>query len=615
MSAYDSIIDVESFPSGTEFSDLAGEGKALSVIPPDNSQELTKMSPMESVRELFMNMADSLSLIVENTLKTNELLEIVTGTDRDSDIEKGDTDLDNKPPGVDKGPGMLSGLLDGLKDLNPFGGSGSALKTALVSGLGLIALQLFGDTIEKAITAVFQYAADLKKAFDEDGFSGVIKKLQEDFVEMIANPLLSILGMKVNEDGTLGVLKGSFLDNINPFAGPTAPFRFITDAIVALWKGETKDGTVFLPDWIRLPMNETEWYKTGVKLFGESLGDGVFTENIKGLFKGEFMGKRFLPEWMTKPINEFDWYKNFENILETDYATKVADTISGLWKGEWNGKPFLPEWMTKPINEMSWYNSIKDNVSTFLYNDETGEVFGIDFSKLKEAFPTLNDIINRILDGLPDWLKLLKPQTEEEKLLEQEQARQKKNVNDLRKAGAFDKDYGGALDLSEIDREKLQFATEDQLKSLYLQESDDLSKEDRDYILGLINEMNENPVENPIKELIEEGDPLGRYYKKGYPNIIPSFPLTDTEIEQQELLKDLENSMRKNEAKNRIKTLKDSIYDEGANKTMAANFNSVNTNVGNTHVSNNSYQGGDLNAGPQHLTDLLNKSAGRFAFA
>ena len=612
MSAYDSIIDVESFPSGTEFSDLAAEGKALSVIPSDNSKELSKMSPMEGVRELFMNMADSLSLIVENTLKTNELLEIVTGTDRDSDIKKGDTDSDKKPPGVDKGPGMLSGLLDGLKGLNPFGGGGSALKTALISGLGLLALQFFGDTIEKAITAVFQYAADLKKAFDEDGFGGVINKLQEDFVEMIANPLLSILGMKVNEDGTLGVLKGSFLDNINPFAGPTAPFRFITDAIVALWKGETKDGTVFLPDWIRLPMNETEWYQTGVKLFGESLGDGVFTENIKGLFKGEFMGKRFLPEWMTKPINEFDWYKNFENILETDYATKVADTISGLWKGEWNGKPFLPEWMTKPINEMSWYNSIKDNVSTFLYNDETGEVFGIDFSKLKEAFPTLSDIINRILDGLPDWLKLLKPKTEEEKLLEQEQARQKKDVNDLRKAGAFDKDYGGALDLSEIDREKLQFATKDQLKSLYLQESNDLSKEDRDYILGLIDEMNENPVENPIKE-IEEGDPLGRYYKKGYPKIDI---MTEEEIQQQQLLEDLKNdAMKENEAKNRIKNIKESLYSEDSNKAMAANFNNVNTNVGNTQVQNNSIASSELNAGPQHLTDLLNKSAGRFAFA
>ena len=614
MSAYDSIIDVESFPSGTEFSDLAGEGKALSVIPPDNSQELTKMSPMESVRELFMNMADSLSLIVENTLKTNELLEIVTGTDRDSDIEKGDTDLDNKPPGVDKGPGMLSGLLDGLKDLNPFGGSGSALKTALVSGLGLIALQLFGDTIEKAITAVFQYAADLKKAFDEDGFGGVITKLQEDFIEKVANPLLSTLGMKVNEDGSLGLLKGSFLDNINPFGGPTAPLGFIPDAIAALWKGETKDGKAFIPDWARLPINETEWYKTGQKFFGERLGDGVLTENIKGLFKGEFMGKPFLPEWMTKPINEFDWYKNFENILETDYATKVADTISGLWKGEWNGKPFLPEWMTKPINEMSWYNSIKDNVSTFLYNDETGEVFGIDFSKLKEAFPTLSDIINRILDGLPDWLKLLKPKTAEEKALEkeltQQEIREKEDVKELKKSGAFDKDLAG---YSEIDREKLKSATQDQLISLLKQESDDLRVDDYDYILNLINEMNENSVENPIKDIIEPTRYNDKFYKK---TLIPNIDiLTDDEIEQQELLKDLENSMRKNEAKNRIKTLKDSIYDEGANKTMAANFNSVNTNVGNTHVSNNSYQGGDLNAGPQHLTDLLNKSAGRFAFA
>ena len=612
MSAYDSIIDVESFPSGTEFSDLAAEGKALSVIPPDNSQELTKMSPMESVRELFMNMADSLSLIVENTLKTNELLEIVTGTDRDSDIKEGDTDSDKKPPGVDKGPGMMSGLLDGLKGLNPFGGGGSALKTALISGLGLLAIQFFGDTIEKAITAVFQYAADLKKAFDEDGFGGVINKLQEDFIEKVANPLLSSIGMQVNEDGTLGLLKGSFLDIINPFSGPTAPLRDVKNTLVDIWKGEL-NGKPFLPDWFRLPMNETDWYKAGEKFFGERLGDGVLTENIKGLFNGEFMGKRFLPEWMTKPINEFDWYKNFENILETDYATKVADTIGGLWKGEWNGKPFLPEWMTKPINEMSWYNSIKDNVSTFLYNDETGEVFGIDFSKLKEAFPTLSDIINRILDGLPDWLKLLKPKTDEEKAyekeLKQQEIRQKEDVKQLEESGAFDKYLIGD---SEIDRGKLKLATKNQLTSLLLEEADDLRAEDYDYILGLIDEMNENPVENPIKEILEPT----RYYKKGYPNIIPSFPLTDTEIEHEKLLDDLrEDAMKRNEAKNRIKTLKESIYDEGANKAMATNFNNVNTNVGNTQVQNNSIASSELNAGPQHLTDLLNKSAGRFAFA
>ena len=73
--------------------------------------------------------------------------------------------------------------------------------------------------------------------------------------------------------------------------------------------------------------------------------------------------------------------------------------------------------------------------------------------------------------------------------------------------------------------------------------------------------------------------------------------------------------MKRNEAKNRIKTLKESIYDEGANKAMATNFNNVNTNVGNTQVQNNSIASSELNAGPQHLTDLLNKSAGRFAFA
>ena len=599
------MFGAEAFPEVSTGTDLV-TSSSNAMMTTSGPGTLSRMSPMESVRELFMNMANSLSLIVENTLKTNELLEIVTGTDRDSDIKKGDTDLDNKPPGVDKGPGMLSGLLDGLKSLNPFGGGGGALKTALMAGLGLLALQVFGDTIEKALTAVFQYAADLKKAFDEDGFSGVMNKLQEDFIEKVANPLLSTLGMRVKEDGSLGLLKGSFLDNINPFGGPTAPLGFIPETITALWKGETKDGKPFLPDWLRLPINETEWYKAGEEFFGERLGDGVLTENIKGLFNGEFMGKRFLPEWMTKPINEFDWYKNFENMLETDYATKVADTIGGLWKGEWNGKPFLPEWMTKPINEMSWYNSIKDNVSTFLYNDETGEVFGIDFSKLKEAFPTLSDIINRILDGLPDWLKLLKPKTAEEKALEQQlkqqEIRQKEDVNELKKSGAFDKDLAG---YSEIDREKLKSATTDQLTSLLLQEADDLRVDDYDYILNLINEMNERSgqksVKNPIKDIQEP-----TRFNPGELKIVPEIGI---------LKPDGTPYIPAEEAKNRIKFVEESLYDEGTNKAMAANFNSVNTNVGNTQVQNNSIASSELNAGPQQLIDLLNKSAGKFSFA
>ena len=179
----------------------------------------------------------------------------------------------------------------------------------------------------------------------------------------------------------------------------------------------------------------------------------------------------------------------------------------------------------------------------------------------------------------------------------------------IKAEGAFDKYLIGD---SEIDRGKLKLATKNQLTSLLLEEADDLRAEDYDYILNLINEMNEGSVENPIKEILEPT----RYYKKGYPNIIPSFPLTDTEIEHEKLLDDLrEDAMKRNEAKNRIKTLKESIYDEGANKAMAANFNNVNTNVGNTQVQNNSIASSELNAGPQHLTDLLNKSAGRFAFA
>ena len=335
-----------------------------------------------------------------------------------------------------------------------------------LAGLFVAATLIFRKQIEKMFTSIFTYMSDLKDAFDEEGMSGVFSKLKDDFVEKIANPSLATMGLMLDKNGKISRIPGSFLDLIDPFTGPTNIFK----TLKGLWMGVD-------------PYNDN---------------------------------KPFLPEWMIKPINEFEWYKTLERLMETDYAGMTMDTLKGLWKGEWNGESFLPEWMTMPINEMSWYKStvgfidnlssdtgsvIKDimkfvddsmnSVAKFIYNHDTGAILGIDFAKLSDLLPDITEIAKALYFALPKWARF---DTE----LEQ---RGDENISALKKSGAFDKElYGDSI----IDRAKIKEATVDQLRTLLDRESDDLSREDINFITNTINEKVE--AEKILKSSISNNE-------------------------------------------------------------------------------------------------------------
>ena len=73
------MFGAEAFPKMTTGTDLVPRtGTSLTTT---NGSVVEPMSPMDSIREMFMDMRDSLQAIVENTLETNELLKVgVLGT-------------------------------------------------------------------------------------------------------------------------------------------------------------------------------------------------------------------------------------------------------------------------------------------------------------------------------------------------------------------------------------------------------------------------------------------------------------------------------------------------------------------------------------------------------
>ena len=103
---------------------------------------ISPMSPMESMKEVFLEIRD-------NTAETVELLKTaILGTpeqQREEDISKGDTDL----PKDKSGMFSLKGIGSALDKVNPFS-SGFAfgnIGRALLAGGGLLLIKIFGDNL------------------------------------------------------------------------------------------------------------------------------------------------------------------------------------------------------------------------------------------------------------------------------------------------------------------------------------------------------------------------------------------------------------------------------------------------------------------------------------
>jgi hypothetical protein len=126
----------------------------------------TQMSPMESMKEVFLEIRD-------NTKQTVELLKTaVMGTAQERKEERiGAGDTDDKE---EKGPGILSKVGTTLGKLNPFGGGGmlDTLGKLLLAVGGIALLKVFGD---KAVGPL----ADLIKTVKEGKVGEKIKETYE----------------------------------------------------------------------------------------------------------------------------------------------------------------------------------------------------------------------------------------------------------------------------------------------------------------------------------------------------------------------------------------------------------------------------------------------------
>ena len=137
------MFGAEAFPKMTTGTDLVPASSRM--LTTTNGSVVEPMSPMDSIREMFMDMRDSLQAIVENTLETNELLKVgVLGTpaeQRDEAIAAGETDSQGNIK-EDDGPGFL----DRWSRLNPFGQDGLGTFGKFLLAIGaLVGLKLFGD--------------------------------------------------------------------------------------------------------------------------------------------------------------------------------------------------------------------------------------------------------------------------------------------------------------------------------------------------------------------------------------------------------------------------------------------------------------------------------------
>ena len=157
------MFGAEQFPKVNTGTDLVISSSSM-MTTTSGSATAQPMSPMETMKEVFFDIRDSLQAIVANTLETNELLKVgVLGTpaeQRDEAIASGETDSQGNLPPVEtdeSGPGFL----DRLKGLNPFSGGIGTFGKVLLALLGLGAIKFFKEPITKGFASFLEFISDL----------------------------------------------------------------------------------------------------------------------------------------------------------------------------------------------------------------------------------------------------------------------------------------------------------------------------------------------------------------------------------------------------------------------------------------------------------------------
>lgn len=176
-----------------------GSGSSVSGVQP--------MSPMDTIREVFFEIRDSLTSIAENTLKTANLLEKSAPTSaeiRDDKINAGETDTQGNPPPADEGG---PGFLDRLSNLNPFKGGLGTFGKFLVAIGALVGLQLFGD---KLIPSLAKFLETIKTGKLGEKIESIYIDLKEGAMEAFEDIKFYTGKFIEGAKSVMGIIKGAY---------------------------------------------------------------------------------------------------------------------------------------------------------------------------------------------------------------------------------------------------------------------------------------------------------------------------------------------------------------------------------------------------------------------
>ena len=345
--------------------------------------------------------------------------------------------------------GIFGKMFDGIKgafgSIIDFLTPSKELVQVGFAGLLVAAIFVFKDKIQEVFTKIFTYLGSLKDAFDEGGFKGLGNKLQKDIRENIINPTLASIGMRVKEDGTLGLVQGSFLDRANPFGGPTNIFKTLNAFRTGI--NPYDNNSKMYP----------EWYYKG------------FMENLDDLLTPED------PDMLVNAV------KNVMNGITRGISEFFTDTEISTPDGTFTQK----SGMSKMKDQMM--ENFRNNMQSIadFFHDDQGNLFGIDFKALTDLLPTIQEIAESIYNSLPKYLRF---DTVAEKNID-------RDVERLEDIDFFNKDYIGK---SVITRSNIDQASPEELKSLLSKESDDLKPADIKFIQDKIIEK-EKLIVNDVK--------------------------------------------------------------------------------------------------------------------
>ena len=419
------MYGASSFPTvSTGFS--SGGNAMLPAV--SNVGEIRKMSPLDSMKEVFIDIRDGIDNlsktfsekisglnkhlafrldklnttmttigkiaakdlnIEQNTFK--EMQENEARDERNEAINRG-TDETSK----DEGKGVLTqsfkdllGKLD-PRNLGDFG------KTSLAA-LGVAAVIAFYSKFEDVFTFIAK-GIDKVTTQTKIGF----KELKKDFKNLDEGlfgkeGLVPILSEGFN-DIIDGVKEGDFtksVDGLKKILGPgvTKLVSVTGDAVIGVYDAVAKtfgyDGEALekTQEWFReLPNNIDRYVNDFLTTAINVMDDLKKTYNEEGFFAATKQGAKGL----------FDNTTGLALNFLKDGAAAIAD--------HYGQDEVAKELSALDFSSDKFFESIK-NLAKLIYDPETGHILGMDFPNISNLLPTLREIADSIVASLPKWMR------------------------------------------------------------------------------------------------------------------------------------------------------------------------------------------------------------------